>query len=489
MRGRVCGARTSRVCVCPIWTRPPSTRSGSGLVACGLLLGFLVWTGSGAVGESVADVFRFLVGGVAYLVPLFVIGAGIALAARERIESPGRLRAGAIALALGLTLGLAAGSLGLGPGGGDTRDLWGLDAMMERGGVVGESLYWATSTLFSHPGAHLVFFFLMAGGALLLTGRRIGDLIGGVRTAAVHARGRLASELEHARADAEGRTAAFEEPEGDPRIEVLLPIPSLSPTHRVAVAAEGDALDSEEDPLAQVEREIQNRAPEDHPEAVEPDPSLLTPQGARRSGVTESEGRRYRLPDPKLLRKSGKGQGPDTANQDQIAQVRWSSRWATSASRRRSSAVSPVRASRAMSCGSRPAPRSPRSRSSRTTSPMRSPRPTSASWPRSPASRPWGSRCPTSSTGWCTWATSSVATSVRRRSERFVRLTAVGVAREGHRRQLGLDGPHEDAAPAGRRHHRLGQVRLREHDAVVDPAALLPRTRSAWCWWTRSGWS
>ena len=35
--------------------------------------------------------------------------------------------------------------------------------------------------------------------------------------------------------------------------------------------------------------------------------------------MTESEGRRYRLPDPKLLRKSGKGQGPDTANQDQIA--------------------------------------------------------------------------------------------------------------------------------------------------------------------------
>ena len=125
---------------------------GLGLVACGLLLGFLVWTGSGAVGEGVADVFRFLVGGVAYLLPVFVIGAGIALAARQRIESPARLRAGAIALVLGLALGLAAGTLGLGPGGGDTRDLWGLDAMMERGGVVGESLYWATSTLFSHPG-------------------------------------------------------------------------------------------------------------------------------------------------------------------------------------------------------------------------------------------------------------------------------------------------------------------------------------------------
>jgi S-DNA-T family DNA segregation ATPase FtsK/SpoIIIE len=287
---------------------------GLGLVACGLLLGFLVWTGSGAVGESVADVFRFLVGGVAYLLPLFAIGAGIALAARQRIESPARLRAGAIALALGLTLGLAAGSLGLGPGGGDTRDLWGVDAMMERGGVVGECLYWATSTLFSHPGAHLVFFFLMAGGGLLLTGRRIGDLIGSVRAAVVHTRERLANELEHARADARGRTPA---PDAEPRIEVLLPDPE--PDSPVAVAAEGDALDSEEDPLAQVEREIQNRAPEEQPEAADPDPSLLTPQGARRSGVTESEGRRYRLPDPKLLRRSGKGQGPDTANQDQIA--------------------------------------------------------------------------------------------------------------------------------------------------------------------------
>ena len=119
---------------------------GLGLVATGLLLGFLLWTGSGAVGESVSEVFRFLVGGVTYLLPLFVIGTGVALAARERLESPARMRAGAIAIALGLALGLAAGSLGLGPGGGETRDLWGVDAMMDRGGVAGEALYWATST-------------------------------------------------------------------------------------------------------------------------------------------------------------------------------------------------------------------------------------------------------------------------------------------------------------------------------------------------------
>jgi S-DNA-T family DNA segregation ATPase FtsK/SpoIIIE len=290
---------------------------GLGLVACGLLLGFLLWTGSGAVGETVGQVFRFFVGAVAYLLPLFLIAAGVALAARERIEAPARMRAGATAVMLGLTLGLAAGTLGLGPGGGVTRELWGVDTMMDRGGVVGEALYWGTSTLFSHAGSHLVFVFLMAGGALLLTGRRIGELVGGVRAAAVHTRARLANELEHARADARSPARMYDEPEGEPRIEALHPDPQPPAT----VAAETEALEDEEDPLAVVEREIQNRAPEADPPPVEPDPALLTPQGKRRSGVTESEGRRYRLPDPKVLRTSGKGQGPDTSNQDEIARL------------------------------------------------------------------------------------------------------------------------------------------------------------------------
>jgi S-DNA-T family DNA segregation ATPase FtsK/SpoIIIE len=96
---------------------------------------------------------------------------------------------------------------------------------------------------------------------------------------------------------------------------MLRPDPAPDP----AFAAEDEALEGDEDPLAQVEREIQNRAPEAEGPAAEPDPALLTPQGKRRSGVTESEGRRYRLPDPKLLRTSGKSQGPDTSNQDEIA--------------------------------------------------------------------------------------------------------------------------------------------------------------------------
>ena len=52
-------------------------------------------------------------------------------------------------------------------------------------------------------------------------------------------------------------------------------------------------------------------------------------------------------------------------------------------------------------------------------------------------------------------------------------LAAGRLARQGHRRQPGLDRPGEDAARARRRHHRLGQVRLRQRDPLLDPDAGL----------------
>ena len=57
---------------------------------------------------------------------------------------------GALCLGGALTLGLAAGSLGLGPG--DTPRDGFLDAeyLRHHGGLVGESLFWASSHLFSH---------------------------------------------------------------------------------------------------------------------------------------------------------------------------------------------------------------------------------------------------------------------------------------------------------------------------------------------------
>ncbi len=55
---------------------------------------------------------------------------------------------------------------------------------------------------------------------------------------------------------------------------------------------------------------------------------------------------------------------------------------------------------------------------------------------------------------------------------------ARGLAREGHLRRAGLDRPGADAAPADRRHDRVGQVGLHQHDPDLDPAALDARRRA-----------
>ena len=58
-------------------------------------------------------------------------------------------------------------------------------------------------------------------------------------------------------------------------------------------------------------------------------------------------------------------------------------------------------------------------------------------------------------------------------------LAAGRLAGQGHRRQRGLDRPGEDAPRAGRRHHRLGQVRLRQRDPLLDPDARLAERGAA----------
>ncbi len=60
-----------------------------------------------------------------------------------------------------------------------------------------------------------------------------------------------------------------------------------------------------------------------------------------------------------------------------------------------------------------------------------------------------------------------------------LREPAQRLARQGHLRQRGVGRPGPHAAPAHRRHHRLGQVRLHQHAADVDPPARHARRRPA----------
>ena len=141
---------------------------------------YLDWAG-GQVGEALADALRFIFGAVAYAAPIALLAAGTVLIMRPALPSTHPFKTGALCLGAALTLGFAVGSFGLGPG--DTpRDGFLDSAYLERhGGLSGESLYWASSKLFSDAGSHILFVFLLIAGILLLTGASIAGLVGGTR--------------------------------------------------------------------------------------------------------------------------------------------------------------------------------------------------------------------------------------------------------------------------------------------------------------------
>ncbi|MEJ7714737.1 MAG: hypothetical protein WKF40_03105 [Thermoleophilaceae bacterium] len=80
-----------------------------------------------------------------------------------------------------MTLGLAAGSLGLGPGAHAHAPLLDPGYVGDRGGALGELLYAGSSALFSDLGAHIIFLFLVIGGALLVTGASIAGVVATAR--------------------------------------------------------------------------------------------------------------------------------------------------------------------------------------------------------------------------------------------------------------------------------------------------------------------
>jgi S-DNA-T family DNA segregation ATPase FtsK/SpoIIIE len=308
---------------------------GFGLIAAGVLFAFIFYFGweGGKVGAGLADALRFVLGAVAYLMPLVLFGAGAALMRRVEPDPEARThrRLGVTLLLCALTLGYAAGTLGLGPASPHHRELFNADQFMDRGGLVGDTLYSVISSLFSRAGAHLVFLFMFPAGLLLTSGvaaatvgRTARDFLaratGGLRERSRELAAGLARDREAAQHDAY-RGAYYEEPDGEPMVSALHE-PDL-PDEQTAFAAESDALESEEspDPLEQVEQQVESSEQKAEAEPREPatEELELTPQGLRRSAVTESDEIDYRLPAPSLLRQSNGGQAPDASNQDQVA--------------------------------------------------------------------------------------------------------------------------------------------------------------------------
>ncbi|MCW2999108.1 MAG: cell division FtsK/SpoIIIE [Solirubrobacterales bacterium] len=165
---------------------------GLGLVAAGVFLAFPLYLGwdGGALGGGLVDGLAWLIGELRYGVPVGLVACGALLVLAPVLPTLRPFRAGAVCLSAALLLGLSAGTLGLGPAGGHDA-FWQRATFEIRGGICGEALFWATSTLLGTIGAHIVCVFLLTAGILLLTGASIAGVVKATATVAVDATGVL----------------------------------------------------------------------------------------------------------------------------------------------------------------------------------------------------------------------------------------------------------------------------------------------------------
>src|SRR3954471_13023761 len=160
---------------------------GVGLVLLAVLFAFVFyfdWDG-GKVGSGLAEALKWLFGGVAYLTPVALFAVGTLLVMQPLLPTVRPFKTGGLCLLAALMLGLAAQTFGLGPNDPIRHGAFAQPAFFKvHGGLVGESLFWVTRTLFSTIGADLIFVFLLIVGVMLLTGATLSGVIASLRQAA-----------------------------------------------------------------------------------------------------------------------------------------------------------------------------------------------------------------------------------------------------------------------------------------------------------------
>ncbi len=322
---------------------------GLALLALALYLGFVLYAGwDGGLGGSGLEVALTWTGGaVSYAVPMLLAGCGLALVIRPLMRYPGTINAGAILLVAGLLLAFAAGTAGLGPDQPARGELFDPDFFKAHGGVLGESLYWASTTLFQRVGAHIIAVLMVLSGILLLSGRPLVSLLGSGAEAAGragHATGEMARSV-RARRDrggeqvGDGWTTRHFPDDGEDEFAagaLTIPLGSEDETDEIdlATAAEAEDGDGESAPgtaehAFDDDGFVEEEPEEEHePEPVAAEPAAegeitRTPQGAKRGGITESEEIDYRNPPPKLLRRGNdeKDRGPDRREMEKTARA------------------------------------------------------------------------------------------------------------------------------------------------------------------------
>ncbi|MEA2471401.1 MAG: segregation ATPase FtsK/SpoIIIE, family, partial [Thermoleophilaceae bacterium] len=315
---------------------------GLGLVALAAFLAFVFYLGwdGGKVGEGLANGFIFLFGGVGYVVPVAMFGAGAVLVLRPLLPSVRPFRSGAICLFLALMLGLAAGSFGLGPDHPARHGFFHASYFRDHGGVIGDAMFFVSKTLFSSFGAHIIFVFLMLAGVLLLTGASVAGILSATRAGVAETTRRVRSSTGEFAALVTGRRAAgtpeprrWDEPldDGDLGSVPADVEPVVRATHVEAPArdtGEDDAYDPDpiDEPASELSEEVFEPPPPPDPHEgdeadAEPDQPELTPMGNYRSDVLEADDFVYTLPRPGVLKRSGASARPDTREQERTSHL------------------------------------------------------------------------------------------------------------------------------------------------------------------------
>jgi S-DNA-T family DNA segregation ATPase FtsK/SpoIIIE len=313
---------------------------GLSLIAVGVYLTFVLYLGwdGGRVGSGARDGMSYLFGKGAYISPLALFACGAVLILKPFLPTIRPLRTGGIFIIAGLLLAFAAQTANLGSDYPLRNGYFDPSWFPHHGGLAGEALYWATSTLFQRVGANIIAVLLVAAGALLLTGTSIATFLSSTGRAFIKARAsgaEMARTVAQTRWQNDGEMAGLETqaaptdimseyPEEDlePAVRVVEfdqePDPELpeseAPTGELAAVEILDGDDSDEEPEAVEAKPGEQLSTPEQGESAE---VARTPLGEKR-GVTESDEIDYKPPPATVLEKGKADKGPDPRDHEAI---------------------------------------------------------------------------------------------------------------------------------------------------------------------------
>jgi S-DNA-T family DNA segregation ATPase FtsK/SpoIIIE len=334
--------------------------AGLSCIGLAVYLGYVIYLGwnGGTVGDGSETALEYAVGAGAIVAPVALGLAGVAMILRPFLPSPRSVAVGVVAIASGLLLALAAQTAGLGVEG-VRKELFDPDFFPDHGGAIGETLYWATTTLFQRIGAHIIAVLLIVSGLLLISGRSVSDMVRAARRGAESAKrgtvgfatavkeSRIRTDPDLIDTSPASTEPVFGPPEpvegGGEDYQVLVrgeqeqetvPVANFDEAVRVADEPDTSELPDLDESEAETIRVAKPGAPEPHApggeaenvgadgeaESQEQKVVDLTPMGEKRGGVTESEEIDYELPHADgVLEHGAPDKGPDKKDHEAIA--------------------------------------------------------------------------------------------------------------------------------------------------------------------------